>query len=355
MRRTQPYAASKSNDPHPTDKGFKAIFSHRRMIIELFQYLLPEESWAKQLQFDSLEKCNNEYTEVEQQRSSDIVWKAKLGERDVYIYIFMELQSRNERMMALRMLNYSALLQMDILKQQPDTKALTPVFPLVLYTGLSRWNAPTQLSDLFPDMPDELKQWQPHIQFKLIDEHRIMISESQHQQDLALIELLILAEQAKGWPVMRRVVSELREKLNAEHIDPKDTLVKAVSYRLNYLINHRITGNTEAPTFTTSEPATTLEEVSDMLDQTEHIDWYASAVEDGRSEGFENGRSEGIVEGIEQGEQKILLGLLNKRFGSDSPLPLWALNKVQNANSQQIEQWSDRLFSAKALEDVLSE
>ena len=104
------------------------------------------------------------------------------------------------------------------------------------------------------------------IQFKLIDEHRIMISESQHQQDLALIELLILAEQAKGWPVMRRVVSELREKLNAEHIDPKDTLVKAVSYRLNYLINHRITGNTEAPILTTSEPATTLEEVSDLFE-----------------------------------------------------------------------------------------
>ena len=174
-----------------------------------------------------------------------------------------------------------------------------------------------------------------------------MISESQHQQDLALIELLILAEQAKGWPVMRRVVGELREKLNAEHIDPKDTLVKAVSYRLNYLINHRIAGNTEAPIFTTSEPAATLEEVSDMLDQTEHIDWYASAVEDGRSEG--------IVEGIEQGERKILLGLLNKRFGSNSPLPLRALNKVQNANSQQIEQWSDRLFSAETLEDVLSE
>lgn len=36
-------------------------------------------------------------------------------------------------------------------------------------------------------------------------------------------------------------------------------------------------------------------------------------------------------------------------------LPLWALNKVQNANSQQIEQWSDRLFSAETLEDILSE
>lgn len=347
MQRTLSHTSSTSNDPHPSDKGFKAIFSHRRMIIELFQYLLPEESWAKQLQFDSLEKCNNEYTEVEQQRSSDVVWKAKLGERDVYIYILMELQSRNERMMALRMLNYSALLQMDILKQQPANKELTPIFPLVLYTGLSRWNAPTQLSDLFPDMPDELKHWQPHIKFKLIDEHRIMISESQHKHDLALIELLILAEQAKSWPAMRKVVSELREKLNAEHIDPKDTLVKAVSYRLNYLINHRITGNTEEPIFTTATPATTLEEVSDMLDQTEHIDWYASAVEDGRSEG--------IVEGIEQGERKIFLGILTKRFGGDMSLPLWALNKVQNANSQQIEQWSDRLFSAETLEDILSE
>ena len=135
MRRTQPYAASKSNDPHPTDKGFKAIFSHRRMIIELFEYLLPEESWAKQLQFDSLEKCNNEYTEVEQQRSSDIVWKAKLGERDVYIYILMELQSRNERMMALRMLNYSALLQMDISTLKPHLNPTVDASCLI-FTGL---------------------------------------------------------------------------------------------------------------------------------------------------------------------------------------------------------------------------
>ena len=58
-------------------------------------------------------------------------------------------------------------------------------------------------------------------------------------------------------------------------------------------------------------------------------------------------------EGIIQGEIKILTRLIQKKFGQ--PLPDWALVRLQSANSDDLELWTDGLDQARRLEDIFSE
>ena len=68
---------------------------------------------------------------------------------------------------------------------------------------------------------------------------------------------------------------------------------------------------------------------------------------------FEKGERQGILEGERRGKLKgealILQRLLTKRFG---PLPKWAVEKIAQAQSEQLEQWSLQLLDAETLEEV---
>lgn len=53
--------------------------------------------------------------------------------------------------------------------------------------------------------------------------------------------------------------------------------------------------------------------------------------------------------GLREGEQKILLRQLNKRFGD---LPRWAQQRLRKAQPEQLERWGEAMLDAKKLEAV---
>jgi hypothetical protein len=64
---------------------------------------------------------------------------------------------------------------------------------------------------------------------------------------------------------------------------------------------------------------------------------------------FNRGKMDGIQEGERKGEALILQRQLTKRFGT---LPAWATDKITQAQSEQLEQWSLRVLEASTLEEV---
>ncbi|NJO18026.1 MAG: DUF4351 domain-containing protein, partial [Thioploca sp.] len=75
---------------------------------------------------------------------------------------------------------------------------------------------------------------------------------------------------------------------------------------------------------------------------------------------FEQGKLTGILEGERRGERRgklegealILQRLLTKRFGA---LPQWAVEKIAQAQNEQLEQWSLQLLEAETLEAVFAQ
>lgn len=69
---------------------------------------------------------------------------------------------------------------------------------------------------------------------------------------------------------------------------------------------------------------------------------------------FERYTQRGELRGIQIGEQRsklILQKQLEKRFGV---LPSWVVSRLEQATSQQLEDWSLQIFDASCLEDIFN-
>lgn len=71
----------------------------------------------------------------------------------------------------------------------------------------------------------------------------------------------------------------------------------------------------------------------------------------GEQRGIQIGEQRGIQIGEQRGKL-LLQKQLEKRFGE---LPLWTINRLEQANSQQLEHWGLQIFDAQRLEEIFSE
>ncbi|MGH8476025.1 MAG: DUF4351 domain-containing protein [Methylococcales bacterium] len=79
------------------------------------------------------------------------------------------------------------------------------------------------------------------------------------------------------------------------------------------------------------------------------IEGLKEGQKEGRKEGLKEGHQEGQKEGRHQGERLVLRRMLVKRFGA---LPEWAEQRLNDADIAQLEQWTDRILDASALNEV---
>ncbi len=69
----------------------------------------------------------------------------------------------------------------------------------------------------------------------------------------------------------------------------------------------------------------------------------------GEEIGIRKGEQLGLRKGIPQGEALILRRLLSRRFG---PMPAWAEAKLNQASTDDLELWADRVLTADSLDAV---
>jgi hypothetical protein len=62
------------------------------------------------------------------------------------------------------------------------------------------------------------------------------------------------------------------------------------------------------------------------------------------------GREEGVEEGVEKGERKLLMIVIEQRFG---PVPDWAIKRIDSLTEPELERASRRLLSVCSLEELL--
>jgi predicted transposase YdaD len=99
-------------------------------------------------------------------------------------------------------------------------------------------------------------------------------------------------------------------------------------------------------------PRLSREEIQTMLGLTQqdlkNSRFYQEASAEGRQEGHQEGRQVGRQEG----EALLLLHLLERRF---APLDDTLRERVQNADTETLLVWGERVLTAKSVEEVLGE
>jgi len=276
------------------DAAYKGLFSHPEMVADLLRGFVPEP-WVAQVDFSTLELVNGSYVSDDlRTREDDLVWRMRLHEDWVYVYLLLEFQSSIDPFMAVRLMTYVGLLYQDLIRRRdlaPGMK-LPPVVPLVLYNGMARWHTPFDVADLIWAGPVGLSVYRPQLRYLLIDEGALDAEALPATRNLAAA--LFRLEHSREPDDVRRVVESLIQWLAA----PEQTsLRRAFTVWLGrVLLPARLRG-IEVPA------VAELKEVRSMLAE-RVIEW----TRDWKQQGIELGRQEGLRENV--------LTVLEVRFGA---------------------------------------
>ena len=207
---------------------------------------------------------------------------------------------------------------------------MPPVLPLVLYNGEQRWSAPRQVQDLIEELPDGLSVYRPSLQYLVIDEGELSEEELASLENLAAA--LFRLEQSRKPREVRRLVDSLVRRLQG---DEDGTLRQAFGKWL-----HRVLLPDRFPEAEIPEVGS-LEDAQTMLRQ-RVLEWDRR-VQELKEEGLQKGRREG--------ERRLLLNLLERKFGTVDPA---ARRRIEIADDPQLLAWGENLLTAERLEDVFS-
>ncbi|MDQ5911398.1 MAG: hypothetical protein QG599_3495 [Pseudomonadota bacterium] len=315
------------------DPSYKTLFSAPEVVRDLILGFIPDE-WLHSLDYHTLERVSGSYiTDDLRDRADDIVWRVKVKEKWVYLYILIEFQSTVDAWMAVRVMTYVGLLYQDLIKQKQvlEEHQLPPVLPIVLYNGDGKWTAKTNIADLIPKTPGLLAKYTPHLEYLLINENQYDVAK------LATMKNLVAAAIRFERPDSVESLMELIDVLNG-WLAGKPELKQIFAIWIRAMVLQHSQNRLVLP------KVHTLKELKMTL--AERFETWAFQHE---QRGIEKGIEKGVEKGVEKGEALLLQRLLVRHFGV---LPNEVVAQIGSANKEQIESWFDRALDADSLDDV---
>ena len=290
---------------HTHDRGYKYLFSNPLLVKELLESFVGMD-WVGRIDFSKAESLNTSFVSDEfKHRESDIIYKLKLYDTEIYLYLLIEFQSTVDRFMALRMLRYTLELY-DYLIKNKSIKELPVVFPIMLYNGEAKWTAPESLSKLI-NLPEELKslkKYVPEFRYFSIIENRY--SDRQLKKLGNLVSAIFLLENQDKERLFE-VFEAVKSLLEGSEISAVRTfLVWLKKYlQVNATIEDAEKGikRIKSPVEAKTMLAKTIEEVrKDLVNEGIQL-----GIKQGMQKGIQQGMQKGIQQGMQKGIQKGML------------------------------------------------
>ncbi len=266
-------------------------------------------SWSGVFDFESLAPLPASFVGRElQQRHGDLIWRVRFrNDRWLYLVLLLEFQSTVEPAMAVRILEYTALLYRRLVAHGVlrEHGALPPVLPVVLYNGRRRWTAPVEVTNLLAAGSDVLAPYQPSQRYYVLDVARAPDAELPAGN---LVSALIGLEKTRDAAGLREALKVLSDLLRKQK---DDALTQAFVTWLHQGLRHagRLPADGE-------NPLAQLQETQTMLEETVR-EWTREWLEQGIARGIEKGIEQGRAQGIEQGRQEeraLLCRLAARKF-----------------------------------------
>ena len=319
--------------PASSDADYKLLFSYPEIVRDILIGYAPGK-WLENADFSTLTHINGSYvSEVGKQRHDDVVWRVKINGRWLWVYIILEFQSESDTWMALRMMEYTTQLALQIVREHkkydlPEGR-IPPILPIVLYNGLPVWNAATDAADCFIEPPDGLEAFLPRLRYLLLDEHRLQQSRTEEIRNFA--DAVFRMEANRGTDKVFAIIKALAEMLNAPELE---SLRRAFNAWTKGLLQRH------APDTKIIEKISGITDIFKEYDMAEavYVNWGDTC------------RKEGEMKGEVKGEIKILIRQLSRRFGQ---LPKWAESRINKAEPAQLENWADAVLDASNLTEIL--
>jgi predicted transposase/invertase (TIGR01784 family) len=218
------------------DKGYKWLFKNKTIFRQLLETFVSLD-WVKELDFDTCERLDKSFiSDHYKETASDIIYKIRLKQKEIYIVILVEFKSKVERFTSLRILNYITNFWMDYVESTPKARMLPPVFPILLYNGDAKWTAPVTITELV-DGHEYLGRYAVNFEYFKIAENAypkrvllkiknivstLFLAEAHYNVDLLVKELLALFEQEEDKAAISLLINWFAQLRRHERIPEKD-------------------------------------------------------------------------------------------------------------------------------------
>lgn len=171
------------------DKFFQKALANPLIAREFFEAHLPPH--IKTLFSPTTLKLENDsFIEPSLKESiTDVLYSAKINNRDGYIYILTEHQSSSDPRMAFRLFKYMLNIAERHLDTHPGCKKYPFIYPIIYFNGDKKFTAPLNLWDLFEDSELVKATWSND--YKLINLRNIPDEQLKERPWLAVLQILM--------------------------------------------------------------------------------------------------------------------------------------------------------------------
>jgi predicted transposase/invertase (TIGR01784 family) len=263
------------------------------------------------------------------QHHSDLLFRVRLNTGTLaLVYVLVEHKSSPEPGARLQLLRYIVRVLVNWYEQNQQQLPLPVVLPLLVHQGPGSWAISCEFADLFGNVPGPLQPYLPSFRHALVD--LTQMDDGALSGQMRLRAFLKALKYSRRPDLPQRIDILLAEAPMLEETD----LVLILTYL------------DKGPIAVSN---TVLREALQRLvpEQTERImGWLTQPYyEKGKAEG----RTEGRAEGRAEGEARILVRLIEKRFGV---VPPQLRQRILAADVETVEQWVERVLDAPNLQSV---
>jgi len=322
-------------DNKPHDRFLKELLSYPERAGILLRERLPE-AVARFLSPKPPRLVDASFVDVQlKEHLSDRVFHVEtIDGRTAFLYVLIEHKSAPDRKIAWQLLRYMGEILKQWVDENPDWKYLPAIVPFVFYHGAGEWKTPNEFLHLV-DFEESWRFYLLNFRFPVLDIGKI--PDRQLSEDRRL----------RAWLLAMKYATREKQQLAAKEIliealkDATEDLRPVMYYLVQTYTSYR--KETIREIIQKVQP----EEIDTMMSQ------FAQDISSvARQEGRIAGIQEGIQKGLLEGEARLLLRQLSRRF---QPLPDKISDRIHAANPNTIELWADRVLEAKSLDEVFSE
>ena len=198
---------------HPHDKTVRLMLSNSQEAANLINLALKTDF----VKANQIEQYKSSFvTKQYKNRESDIVYKDL---KNKGIYYLIEHQSKQDKMMAVRITEYSLEIirsALDLMKKEKREEFPT-VIPIVLYTGEGKWKIPQSLEDVQVKLPN--------MNLPSIGSYKLIDINTYSDDDLikakgALPKMLLMEKSTKNINKVKEIMNKMEEtKLTKEETE----------------------------------------------------------------------------------------------------------------------------------------
>lgn len=272
------------------DKIFKEILENKQELENFMKKYLKFQNIKAQ----DIEKYNTKFITKELKgKESDIIYKVK--QKNVFILI--EHQSTIDYYMPIRITEYCIELIRNVIKDKSKNTAYPLIYPIVLYTGNKKWDAPLTIGENQEEYYEFMKLNYP--KYNLVDINTY--TKMELINDKSVISKAMLFEKLKTKQELQETMKQLMSKeLTKEEIE----YLKRMLYYSN-IINKKYPEQARQwyKEIEKKEGVSNMTQFEKLFIQL-YDERYQEAEEKGTKAGMQKGMKEGMQKGIQKGIQK---------------------------------------------------